>query len=150
MRGAWLSIGSTPYIFTDLCQELETASIPGGVSFPRQPNKPVQRAPRWCRASLHTAQRVPSPNLVSGQALSDGAPSSRWLRRNALSQRTAPQLLEAPRTPRKSIKRHKVTPCGMPSQSLRVATGEPFLPIRKVYANCRSQCSPLPDLDNRA
>ena len=30
MRGALLSTGSTPYSFADLCQELDTASIPGG------------------------------------------------------------------------------------------------------------------------
>src|SRR6516162_5141320 len=30
IRGALLSIGSRPYLFADLCQELDTASIPGG------------------------------------------------------------------------------------------------------------------------
>ena len=37
---AWrrLSTGSTPYLFADLCHELDTSSISRGAARPRQPN----------------------------------------------------------------------------------------------------------------
>jgi hypothetical protein len=64
---------------------------------------------------LQTAPRVPSLHLVYyGRAPSDGAPSSFRPWRNALSRRTAAQLLEAPRTPKKALSmRYHDTPCGV-------------------------------------
>src|SRR5712675_1824949 len=76
------------------------------------------------------APRVSSPHLVYyGRAPSDGAPSSFRPWRNALSLRTAPQLLEAPRTPKKALsKRYHDTPCGVPRNRRRQLT-ELFPPI---------------------
>src|SRR6267142_1291316 len=90
----------------------------------RQPNKRVRCAPRSCRASLQTAPRVPSPHLVYyGRAPSDGAPFSFRPWRNALSRRTAPQLLEAPRTPKKALlRRDHDTPCGVSRNRRRQLT----------------------------
>ena len=59
MRGAWLSIGSTPYFFADLCQELDTASIPGGGVVPSATEQTCSACPAMVSSEL--ADRSESP-----------------------------------------------------------------------------------------
>src|SRR6516165_2894470 len=83
IRGALLSIGSRPYLFADLCQELDTASIPGGGVAPsanvfKVPHDSAERACRALRDSHHRTWFM----MV---AYSNGTPSGFRLRRSALS-----------------------------------------------------------------
>ena len=104
MRGALVSTGSTPYFFADLCQELDTASNPGGGVVPSATEQTCSACPAICRASLQAAPRVPSPHLVhDGHALATARRpvSDRGAKRAVAAK--VPRLLEAPRTPQKSI-----------------------------------------------
>src|SRR5215813_5355321 len=67
IRGALLSIGSRPYLFADLCQELDTASIPGGGVAPSATEQTCSACPKIVPTEL--AERCDSPIT---------APGSRW------------------------------------------------------------------------
>src|SRR6516225_4274472 len=67
IRGALLSIGSRPYSFADLCQELDTASIPGGGVAPSATEQTCSACPTIVPSEL--AERSESPIT---------APGSRW------------------------------------------------------------------------
>src|SRR5215831_5742652 len=91
IRGALLSIGSRPYPFADLCQELDTASIPGGGGAPSATEQTCSACPTIVPSEL--AERSESPITApwfTMVAYSNGAPSSFRLWRIALSWRTAP------------------------------------------------------------
>ena len=76
MRGALLSTGSTPYSFADLCQELDTASIPGGGVVPSTTEQTCSACPA-ISSELEPLRESHHPHLVhDGHAPSDGAPSS--------------------------------------------------------------------------
>src|SRR5215831_14467588 len=83
IRGALLSIGSRPYLFADLCQELDTASIPGGGVAPSATEQTCSTCPTIVPSEL--AERSETPITAPG---SDG--SSIAMARRALSLRTAP------------------------------------------------------------
>src|SRR5262252_7098744 len=67
IRGALPSIGSRPYFFADLCQELDTASIPGGGVAPSATEQTCSTCPTVVPSEL--AERSETPIT---------APGSRW------------------------------------------------------------------------
>ena len=103
MRGALVSTGSTPYFFADLCQELDTASVPGGGVVPSATEQTCSACPA-ISSELTAAPRVPSPHLVhDGHALATARRpvSDRGAKRVVAAK--VPRLIEAPQTPQKSI-----------------------------------------------
>src|SRR5215472_12486290 len=91
IRGALLSIGSRPYLFADLCQELDTASIPRGGVAPSATEQTCSTCPTIVPSEL--AERFETPinrTWFMMVAYSNGAPSGFRLRGSALSWRTAP------------------------------------------------------------
>src|SRR5207247_4422570 len=103
IRGALLSIGSRPYFFADLCQELDTASIPGGGDAPSATEQTCSTCP--AKVSSELADRSGSPiTAPDGLACSDGATSIFCPWQNALSRHTAPLILKTPQTPKNIVK----------------------------------------------
>jgi hypothetical protein len=113
IRGALLSIGSRPYFFADLCQELDTASIPGGGVAPS--------------ATEQTCSACPTivPSELAERSIT--APGSRW-RLIAIARRPVSDYGETrcrgERRPQSTAdtkkalsKRPQGTPRGVPPQS---------------------------------
>jgi hypothetical protein len=69
IRGALLSIGSRPYFFADLCQELDTASIPGGGVAPSATEQTCSTCPTIVPSEL--AERSESP--ITAPVVDDGS-----------------------------------------------------------------------------
>src|ERR1700746_3541764 len=116
IRGALLSIGSRPYFFADLCQELDTASIPGGGVAPSATEQTCSACPTIVPREL--AERSEDPII---------APGLRWsliaLARADQFQTVAKRAavangaLKAPRCQKALSHQHQGTPRGVPPQS---------------------------------
>src|SRR5215470_2132375 len=66
IRGALLSIGSRPYFFADLCQELDTASIPGEGVAPSATEQTCSACPTIVPSE--PAERSESPITAPGSS----------------------------------------------------------------------------------
>src|SRR5947207_5665059 len=95
IRGALLSIGSRPYFFADLCQELDTASIPGGGTAPSATEQTCSTCP--AKVSSELADCSGSPITAPGSdglPCGDGARSISSRGQNGQSRHTPPRALK--------------------------------------------------------